>query len=597
MAHDYIDINTLKFLLYEVHSGDEILNGERYAMHDHDAMNMMIESVRDFCDAELFPFIKEFDVKPARYEDGSIKIHPQLGKAYKQGAELGMIAGSFEEKEGGFQLPRLFFSAMHMIANAANNHVPGYWGLTMGSADLIATFGSEDLKQTFLPNMLSGKWQGTMCLTEPQAGSSLSDVITRAQPTDDDHYLIQGQKIFISAGDHEYADNVVHLLLARIEGAPEGTRGISLFVVPKKRGDSLDNNDVITASEFEKMGQKGYCTTHLLFGEQDNCHGYLVGEPHQGLKYMFKMMNAARIDVGLGAAAIASAAYYASLNYAKERPQGRRVMDSGKKDVAQEQVLITQHPDVRRLLYLQKGIAEGGMSLVLQASEYVDKLRIATTDDEKNKWQLLLEILTPMVKTYPSEAGKRSTDAAVQVLGGYGFLMDYTPQQFYRDIRIFSLYEGTTGIQSLDLLGRKITMNDGAATKLLMEEIMKTINRANQYDELLTYTVQLQDALAHVQLVVKHLMQFAQQGQFERFTADASIFMEFLSTVVVAWQWLKIGIAASQNGIEEQTEFYQSKIHCMKFFFRYELPATKGLYDTLLRENSLTIVGDGPDPS
>ena len=308
--------------------------------------------------------------------------------------------------------------------------------------------------------MLSGKWGGTMCLTEPQAGSSLSDIVTKATPSKNGYYNISGQKIFISAGDSQYAENIVHLLLARVEGAPKGTKGISLFIVPKNRikpDGSLEPNDVNSVADFQKMGQKGYCTTHLGFGDKEDCRGWLVGEENQGLKYMFMMMNAARIGVGRDASAIASAAYQASLQYANERPQGRKLTSDGKKNVEESQSLIIEHPDVRRMLLLQKAVVEGSMSLVLLAAKYYDLETTAQSKEEKYKYNSLLEMIIPVVKTYPSEAGSYSVNNGLQVLGGYGFCSDFILQQYYRDIRISAIYEGTTGIQSQDLLGRKDT--------------------------------------------------------------------------------------------------------------------------------------------
>jgi LysM repeat protein len=384
-------------------------------------------------------------------------------------------------------------------------------------------------------------------------------------------------------------------LLARIEGAPAGTKGISLFVVPKKRLEvdgSLHPNDVVTAGDYQKMGQKGYCTTHLVFGEQDDCRAWLVGEPNYGLKYMFQMMNGARIAVGRGAVAIAAAAYHASLQYAQERPQGRKLTKDGKKDLSTDPVLIMQHPDVRRMLLLQKAIYEGSLSLVLETARFHD-LEQLTEGAEKEKYHLLLELLTPIAKTYPSEKGREAIDNGLQVLGGYGFCSDFVLQQYYRDIRIFAIYEGTTGIQSLDLLGRKITMHKGAALKLLAEEIQQTIGAALTHEELKPYAKILGEQLQLSQEVLNFLMPFAMKGNYERFLSDATIFMEFFGTIVVAWQWLKMATQAKQALVTGQTKygesFYESNIHTMKFFFKYEVPKTKGLAHILMNDEVLTI--------
>ncbi|MEZ4985883.1 MAG: acyl-CoA dehydrogenase family protein [Saprospiraceae bacterium] len=449
----YFSPETLRFLLFQVHNLEEILALPHFADHDAESVLLMLDAVKDFADQELYPVFREMDEQPAHFHAGEIITHPKLGNILRQAASLGLVGSAFDFSDGGMQIPRMVDTANYFIMDAANNNIAGYTGLTSGAAELIIHFGSQALKDAYVPKMVSGDWGGTMCLTEPQAGSSLSDLVTTAYPQADGTYKIKGQKIFISGGDHQHAENMVHLLLARIEGAPAGTKGISLFVVPKKRitEAGLVANDVLTAGDFQKMGQRGYCTTHLVFGENDGCTGYLVGQPHHGLGYMFLMMNGARIGVGRGAVAIASAAYHASLQYAKERPQGRRLSNDGKKDATQEPCLIIEHADVRRMLFLQKAIYEGSLSLVLQSSYYLDQYTRGS-EATREKYNLLLEILMPVTKTYPSEKGKQAVDNGLQVLGGYGFCSDFVLQQYYRDIRIFSIYEGTTGIQSLDLL-------------------------------------------------------------------------------------------------------------------------------------------------
>ncbi len=543
MANEYIDLETLKFLLYRVNRLQDILEIPDYKEYDTASIDLLLNSVKEFSDKELYPYYREMDEKPAHFKDGEIVVHPQVNKYMKSAGEMGFIAGAFPYKNGGLQLPSMVMNALGYVQEAANNHLPGYIGLTIGAAELITHFGNQHLNDTYVPKMLEGKWGGTMCLTEPQAGSSLSDIISTATP-DGDSYKIHGQKIFISGGDYQGAENIVHLVLARIKGAPAGTKGISLFVVPKNRPNtdgSLIPNDVQTVADFEKMGQKGYCTTHLFFGDKEDCQGWLVGEPHKGLKYMFLMMNGARIAVGRGAAAIATAAYHASLNYAHERAQGRKLASTGKKDVNQEQTLIINHPDVRRMLLLQKAVSEGSLSLVFLTAKYHDYSISHTDVEQREKYKLLLEILTPVVKTYPSEMGKVAVDNGVQVLGGYGFCSDYILQQYLRDIRIFSIYEGTTGIQSQDLLGRKVTMENGKALQLLSEEITKSIKASMAHETLSPYAKKLGEKLELTQKVLQSLMGYAMKGDYERFLADATPFMEFFSNILVGWLWLDMG--------------------------------------------------------
>ena len=596
MASKYIDLSTVKFFMNIVQKLETVLEKDRFVDHDLESVNLYVESVKQFADRELFPYFKEMDENPAHYKDGSIHVHQQVEKMMREGGSMGLISAPFNYDDGGLQLPLIVHTAANYILDAANNHLPGYSGLTSGAAELIIEFASKDLKEKYTPKMLTGEWGGTMCLTEPQAGSSLSDIVTSATPIEDGKYKISGQKIFISGGDHQYADNIVHLLLARIDGAPAGTKGISLFVVPKMRiqeDGELLFNDVTTVADFEKMGQKGYCTTHLSFGDKDDCQGYLVGEENKGLNYMFLMMNGARIAVGRGASAIACGAYYASLEYANERPQGRKLSSDGTKNLKDKQSLIIEHPDVRRMLLLQKSMVEGSMNLVFKAAKYYDLQHNSADDKEKHKYHTLLEMIIPVVKTYPSEAGIYSINNGLQVLGGYGFCSDFILQQYYRDIRISSIYEGTTGIQSQDLLGRKMMLNNGEGAKLLLDEIKMTIEKAGQDDELKKWASSLNDQLDQSQKILFHLMPFALKGDYERFLADASIFMEFFSLILVGWSWLEIGVATkyalSSSNSTLDSKFYQGKLDALEYFYVYELPKTKGLAEILLHPSSVTI--------
>ncbi|MGB1972107.1 MAG: acyl-CoA dehydrogenase [Flavobacteriaceae bacterium] len=596
MADKYVDIDTLKYMLYDVHEMTQLLDRERFQDHDKESLDLFLDSTKRFADKELFPYIKEMDEQPAYHKDGQVFVHKQVKTMMEKGGELGFISAAFPFESGGMQIPMMVQTASSYILDAANNQLPGYAGLTAGAAELIVHFANEELNEKFVPKMLSGEWGGTMCLTEPQAGSSLSDIVTKATPTTEGHYKISGQKIFISGGDNQYSENIVHLLLARIERAPKGTKGISLFVVPKNRPNadgSLTPNDVTTVADFQKMGQRGYCTTHLGFGDANDCHGYLVGEANKGLHYMFLMMNGARIAVGRGSSAIASAAYHASLQYANERPQGRKLTQDGTKNPKEKQALIIEHPDVRRMLLLQKAVVEGSMSLVLLAAKYYDLETTASSSEEKKKYNTLLEMIIPVVKTYPSEAGSYAVNNGLQILGGYGFCSDFILQQYYRDIRISAIYEGTTGIQSQDLLGRKMTMGNGEGLKLLAAEITASIQAAGQYDALKGYAKTLGEKLHLTQKILETLMPHAIKGDYERYLADASVFMEFFSLIIVGWSWLDIGLNAhlalvNGNGKYSDT-FYESKLETLEYFFAYELPKTSGQAEILMHPSTVTI--------
>ena len=589
----FTSMEHLKFLLFDVHCVEELFAYERFAHLDAEQAWMIIDSARLLAEQEMFPYFKAMDETPARYDGkGGVKTHPQLQNIIRKAAEQGWIGGYASFEHGGMQLPEMIFSTGHHLFQAANNGVEGYTGLSSGSAGLIINFGSAEQIATYVPKIFAGEWQGTMALTEPQAGSSLSDIVSSATLTDKGYYKIKGQKIFISGGQHEACDNFIHLTLARIEGAPAGVKGISLFIIPKfrpKDDGSLEYNDVYCAGDFQKMGQRGYSTTHLSFGDNDDCHGYLVGEPHKGLSYMFHMMNGARISVGQSAASVAMAAYQASLQYAMERPQGRM---ANEKDPSKPPTLIINHADVQRMLLTQKAIIEGALSLGMECNRLHDLTHI-TTGDEKQKHWLLLEILTPIMKTYSSEQASRSAALAIQTLGGYGFTTDFPVQQHYRDIKIMSLYEGTTGIQSLDLLGRKVTMEKGRALELLGDEILKTITKASAHEQLQPYSAMLGEELKRMASVLQYLMQFAKKGELDRYLADASIFMEMAGHIVIGWQWLKQAETAAQKLVEKNFSanseiFYQSKIHTMEFFFNYELPHAAACEKTLLQPGSLT---------
>ena len=597
MADKYCSVENIKFLLHDVHGFEDVLKFSRYADFDKESVDLLIDSVKDLADKEYFPYFEEMDAKPAEYRDGEIWAHPQVKTIFEKSGEMGMTGATFSYEHGGMQLPFMASIAAGYILTAANNAAVMYTGLTAGAAHLITSFGTQELIDKYVPNMLNGQWGGTMCLTEPQAGSSLSDITTTAYPQADGTYRIEGQKIFISSGDHPYTENIIHLTLARIEGAPAGTKGISLFVVPKMRiqeDGSLVSNDVKAVGDFQKLGQKGNATVHLAFGENKDSHGWLVGDENRGLKHMFQMMNGARIDVGLNGAAIASAAYFASLQYAQERPQGRRLNSGGQKDVSKGQALIIEHPDVRRMLFLQKAVSEGSLSLVMEAGRLHDISHRSTDEKEKEEAHLLLEILTPIVKTYPSEMGRTSVDNGLQILGGYGFCTEFPLQQYYRDIRISALYEGTTGIQSLDLLGRKATMQNGRAMMLLVGKIQETMQAASTYDEFKPYIKTLGSKLQETQDVMQYLLQYAMKGEHEKFLADATIFMEFFSTIVIGWQWLKMATISKEalitGKLVQPAEFYESKIHTMKFFYKYEMPKTASAVETLKNGDFLTIL-------
>lgn len=593
MAERFVSERNIKFLLYEVLDVESLTRYAYYQDHSRETFDLVLDTALRLA-RELFrPVLREMDQDPPRFSHGKVTVHPCVRKIMRECGEGGWIAANAPYELGGQQLPLLITSACRFIFSAANYSASVYPFLTTGAAHLIESFGHQQLKNTYIPKMFSGQWQGTMALTEPQAGSSLSDIITQAEPHPDGYHKIRGQKIFISTGDHDGVDNVVHLMLARIKGAPPGVKGISLFVVPKLRPTPAGNlvpNDVVVSQIYHKLGYRGAPITQLSLGENDDCRGYLVGEPHKGLSYMFQMMNEARIDVGVGAAAIASAAYYASLEYARQRPQGRR---PGAKDPTTSQIPIIEHADVKRMLLFQRAVVDGSLGVLMQCARWADLVRVSGDPQERERSWLLLDLLTPVAKSYPSEMGILSVSAGLQCLGGYGYCDEFPLEQFYRDARIHPIHEGTTGIQGMDLLGRKVIMRDGQALKLFVKEVEETIQEARATSGLEARARELEEALDQLKAVTMHLMGVATHEGPEAFLADSTLYLELFGIVAVAWQWLRQGIAAQRaiasgkSGAERR--FYEGKLLTLRYFFGYELPKIQGLARRLTDPDRVTL--------
>ena len=591
MAKEYMSMRNLRFQLHEVLNVEQLTKFSKYSEHTKDGFDMMLDSAKQISDNLLFPIYTEMDEKKPEMIDGEVHVHPDMKKIMKEVGESGWIVAQEDFHHGGQQMPSVVYSAANFIFHAGNTSAASYFGLTMGSAELISAFGSKELQETYMTKMFAGEWQGTMALTEPHAGSSLGDIYTTASPSDDGSYKIKGQKIFISAGDHNCVENVVHLMLAKIDGAPAGSKGISLFVVPKHRPENgaLVPNDVFTAGFEAKMGMKGCPVMHLVMGDNNNCKGWLVGEPNQGLKYMFQMMNGARISVGMMSSALSSAAYYASLEYANERPQGRTLSNQ---DVTTPMEMIINYADVKRMLLFQKSTMEGSLALVCQCAMYADLAKVSEGEDAE-KYKMLLDLLTPMAKAYPSEISVQSTSQGMQVLGGAGFCSDFPLQQYYRDTRINPIYEGTTGIQAMDLLGRKVTMKMGAAVIAFGAELQETIMAGMAVESLKPYATKLGGSAQKFQEVTMKLMGLAQNEKPEVFLADATLYLENAGILAVAWQWLKqalvIEAKLAENPSGEELNFYKGKQAAFEYYFEYELPKSIALTKRLLSDHRLTL--------
>jgi len=552
----------IDFILHEVLEVEELCKDDYFQNHSKETFDLVLDMTDEISQKTSLPAFVDSDRNQPQLIEGQVKVH------------LGLH--TFEKA----------YAASEYIGMSAHNSFMMFTDLANGCANLIATFGNPEQKELYVSKLLSAEWLSSMCLTEPQAGSSLSDVATKATPNTDGTYKISGQKVFISAGDHDITPNIIHLVLARIEGAPAGVKGISLFIVPKNRVEDLNkSNDVTSIGIYHKMGQKATPAMHLSFGEKDNCIGYLLGEPHQGLTQMFKMMNGARLGVGMTGIACASAAYYHSLKYAQERIQGKR-LDNSQKPVPAK---IIEHPDVRRMLFKQKAIIEGGLAFMLQCYFYIDKTRI--NPEKKAYYDTLLELLTPVAKTFGAEMGIVSVNQGLQVLGGYGYTEDFPLEQLARDVRICSIYEGTTGIQSLALLGREVFRNDKIALKYWLSEVETTLKKAQKMPELKSFVTVFEQKLSIFAGVNKHLEKISKEGNSEIFLKDATAYMEMFGLLNVAWQWLKMSEKAYLQIKKNNSErhFYLSKILTMKFFFKYELSKVDNLAEILFQSDTFTI--------
>jgi alkylation response protein AidB-like acyl-CoA dehydrogenase len=580
----------LDFILYELLDVESLTRRARYAEHSRETFDAALDTAAKIAEEKFAPHNRKSDLNEPRYDGIRVEIIPEVGEALEAFREAGFLAAAQDFELGGMQLPWTLAQACFAWFNAANVSTAAYPFLTIANANLIRTFGSAAQKQKYLTALLSGRFFGTMCLSEPQAGSSLSDIRSSAHPQPDGSYRLVGNKMWISCGEHELSENIVHLVLARIEGAPPGVEGISLFIVPKYRvnddGSLGGRNDVALIGLNHKMGFRGTTNCVLNFGEQGEAHAELIGEPNRGLACMFHMMNEARIGVGMGATVLGYTGYLHALAYARERPQGRL---PGGKDPLAPPVKIIEHADVRRMLLTQKAYVEGALALCLYCSLLMDQSR--TADDEKTRREadFLLDILTPIAKAWPSQYCLEANSLAIQVHGGYGYTREYPVEQFYRDNRLNPIHEGTNGIQGLDLLGRKVGMHDGAAFQFLAREISFTARAAaaSESPELQRYGAQLNDALDQVIGVTRNLLCVTGRGELDLGLANASVYLDLVGHAVIGWIWLRQALVASRKigaAHEADRDFYQGKLQACAFFFRWELAKTKQwaqLLDTL----------------
>jgi alkylation response protein AidB-like acyl-CoA dehydrogenase len=544
MSNPLFSDRHVDFLLGRVFDLPALLALPAFADHSEETCGMYLDACRKVARQVLLPTYGPVDAAPPALEDGQVHLHPGMHAAHQALLELGVLTATRPEVVGGQGLPMLAAAAAHAYLMAGNLAAYALEGLTTGAARLIESFGDEALKARFMARMYSGEWTGTMALTEPQAGSSLSDVATKARPAEDGTYRISGTKVFISGGAHDVAENTVHLTLARIEGAPAGIKGVSLFAVPARReaDGGLVPNDVVCSSVFHKVGWRGLPSVQLSFGDQGDCHGWLVGAPHQGIKYMFQMMNEARLMVGLNAVASASVAFHAALAYAADRPQGRPLTA---KDPTTPQVPILEHADVRRMLLRQKAIVEGGLALLLECARLTDVSEHHPEPATRKAAFLLLDLLTPIAKTFPAEYGFEANTLAIQIHGGYGYTSEYPVEAWWRDQKLNTIHEGTSGIQGLDLLGRKLVAEGGAALRDLAAQVDTTLEQAKQAGLPEATTAPLAQALEAWLGVSATLGMKGASGDVEGMLRHSADYLTLASVTVVGWMWLRQAVAAA----------------------------------------------------
>ena len=564
----------IDFLLYEWLAVESLTERARFAEHSRDTFDAALDLSEQVATRHFAPHNKRNDSEEPQFDGERVIMHPEVAEALAVYAETGLIAAGMDESVGGMQLPNVLTTACQAYFQAANVGTCAYPFLTIANANLLVAHGSPEQVQTYVHPMVEGRFFGTMCLSEPQAGSSLADVATKAEPQPDGSYRLFGNKMWISGGDHELSENIIHLVLARIPGSPAGVKGLSLFIVPKflvnDDGSTGDRNDVVLAGLNHKMGYRGTTNTLLNFGEgkhtpggSPGAVGYLIGEQNRGLAYMFHMMNEARVGVGLGAVALGYTGYLQSLEYAKTRPQGRPLTE---RDPTTAQVPIIEHTDVRRMLLAQKAYVEGGLSLSLYCSRLLDEEMTNPDPDARAEAKRLLDILTPIAKSWPSQWCLEANSLAIQVHGGYGYTREYNVEQLYRDNRLNPIHEGTHGIQGLDLLGRKAVQDGGAALLLLLTKINETIDQAAAAGGVLAdYAEELR---TQSQALAATTAALWASGDPQVALANASLYLEAAGHVVVAWLWLSQLVTAS----DKSGDFYEGKRAAGRYFFHYELP-------------------------
>ncbi len=582
MSNNLVDMRDVRFVLYEQLCLEDLCKAELFQDHSKETFEMILETAEKLAVNVFEPTRSEGDEVGCKLENGNVSVPAAFHDPVKEYCEGGWIALPDSYEVGGQNAPVALSFSCNELFFAANYAITGYMGITHSAAKVIEVFGTDDQKKKFLEKLYSGQYAGAMVLTEAQAGSDVGALQTKAVKNSDGTYSITGNKIFITGGDQDFSENIIHIVLARIDGDPPGTKGLSCFVVPKIRvNDDLtlgERNDVICTGIEHKMGFKGSATCSMSYGENGNCKGELLGPAGKGIVTMFHMMNEQRVLVGAEGLSQGSTAYLHALEYARERLQGSKF---GTREATQ--VPIITHPDVRRNLLWMKAYTEGLRSLIYYTVYCMDRISICEDDNEKRVWNDIVEVLTPICKAYGTEKGFEVTTRSMQVYGGYGFCKDYPIEQFTRDCKISTIFEGTNGIQALDLFGRKAQMRGGEAMQTVYSKIRETVNEAKAIPELSVYAGDVEKAVSALDEVTKFLVEQGKSEDAYLAYSWATVYLEIFSDVVIGWQFLWQAIIASEMSKQNSSDsqFYDSKIATGKFFISTFLPVVYGKIDAI----------------
>jgi alkylation response protein AidB-like acyl-CoA dehydrogenase len=595
MAQVIADRRDIDFVLYEQLKSDELTTIDRYKDFNKKTFDMIVTEARNFGVKELLPTCAEGDREGLVFDSGQVKVPQSFHRAYQLLLEGEWTSLIEDPQWGGQGLPVNISQAANEYLFGGNWAVTNYAGMGHGTGKMIEIFGTPQQKDQFLENLYTAKWGGTMLLTEPEAGSDVGALTTSAVKNPDGTYSITGNKIFITNGEHDLVDNIIHPVLARIEGDPPGTKGISIFLVPKvwvnEDGSLGEPNDVVCTGIEEKMGIHASCTCSMTLGGKGQCRGLLLGEERQGMKIMFYMMNEARLGVGFQAFNYASTAYLYALNYARERVQGRD-LDAGK-DPNAPAVAIIRHPDVRRMLLGMKAYVEGMRSFVYYVGHCLEMEILADSEEKRAYYKGFADLLTPLVKAYCAQRGFDVCVQAVQVYGGYGYIKEYPVEQLVRDCKITSIYEGTDGIQAMDLLGRKLGLEKGRVFMNFLGEIQKTIAMARKSSELNDLAGELENAVNKLGETAMSLGQQAMSPGFKTAFAFAFPFLEVMGDVIMGWMLLwRAALAQEQlaaGAKKKDIDFYEGQIKTAEFFICTVLPTTLGKMNGIVKGNASAV--------